>query len=202
MISQSQPRALSAFSRPPTHPPTHPPTYLTGSDLAELTEFQRVTSIATLRGAPVVLVNPALSAFSHLPASLMDPQHVQPMILSDFQPCYQVGPPTRHLLIFFGPLCFPRLPPPPTHPPTHPLPQASAHTYKYNPFLSYSIVRRGDKGGRGEEEEEEGPWEVFAHDRRLPDSSWAYLESRREEPFRLEVVRPSSLLPPTHLPTF
>ncbi|GAB5032822.1 Hypothetical protein NocV09_01100160 [Nannochloropsis oceanica] len=122
-----------------------------GGDLAELTEFQRLTAVATLRGAPVVLVNPALTAFSHLPQGMMDEDYVRPMILSDFKPCFQ----------------------------------ASAHKYKYNPFLSYSIVRRG-----GEEAEEgggEGPWEVFAHDGRLPESGWAYLESRHEEPFRLEV---------------
>jgi hypothetical protein len=122
-----------------------------GGDLAELTEFQKLTAVATLRGAPVVLVNPALTAFSHLPQGMMDDDYVRPMILSDFKPCFQ----------------------------------ASAHKYKYNPFLSYSIVRRG-----GEEAEEgggEGPWEVFAHDGRLPESGWAYLESRHEEPFRLEV---------------
>ena len=80
-----------------------------GGDLAELTEFQRLTAVATLRGAPVVLVNPALTAFSHLPQGMMDDDYVRPMILSDFKPCFQ----------------------------------ASAHKYKYNPFLSYSIVRRG-----------------------------------------------------------
>jgi len=123
-----------------------------GGDLAELTEFQRLTAVATLRGAPVVLVNPALTAFSHLPQGMMDDDYVRPMILSDFKPCFQ----------------------------------ASAHKYKYNPFLSYSIVRRGggEGGGGGGGG---GPGEVFAHDGRLPESGWAYLESRHEEPFRLEV---------------
>lgn len=36
-------------------------------DLSELSEFQRAVAVATIRGAPVVLVNPALSAFSFLP---------------------------------------------------------------------------------------------------------------------------------------
>lgn len=79
------------------------------------------------------------------------------MILSDFEPCFQV----------------------------------SAHAYRYNPSISYSILRRG--GGafaaaaspasvEGQEEEgrvlSKGPWEVFALDRRLPGSGWAYLDSR------------------------
>lgn len=82
------------------------------------------------------------------------------MILSDFEPCFQV----------------------------------SAHRYRYNPSISYSIIRRGeidaaaaalpsssavldasDAAGRVVRE---GPWEVFAHDSRLPGSGWAYLESR------------------------
>lgn len=36
-------------------------------DLSELSEFQRAVAVATIRGAPVVLVNPALSAFTLLP---------------------------------------------------------------------------------------------------------------------------------------
>ena len=32
-----------------------------------------------------------------------------------------------------------------------------------------------------------GLWEVFARDGRLPDSGWAYLETRDDEPFRLDV---------------
>lgn len=115
--------------------------------LAEVSEFQRLTAIATLRGAPVVLVNPALTAYSHLPQGGMG-EHVRPMIMSDFVPCFQ----------------------------------AAAYRYKYNPYLSYSIVRRGGEAGW-----ERGPWGIFAHDARLPGSGWAYLESRFEEPYRLEV---------------
>lgn len=80
------------------------------------------------------------------------------MILSDFEPCFQV----------------------------------SAHAYRYNPSISYSIIRRGEAAlaslpapSEGKEEEGEegrvlsnGPWEVFAHDSRLPGSGWAYLDSR------------------------
>lgn len=97
---------------------------------------------------------------------------VRPMILSDFEPCFQV----------------------------------SAHRYRYNAALSYSIIRRGEAAAATaagalpsssssssvmlEEEGEgassdgvgrvlrEGPWEVFAHDSRLPGSGWAFLESR------------------------
>lgn len=81
---------------------------------------------------------------------------VRPMILSDFEPCFQV----------------------------------SAHAYRYNPSLSYSIIRRGENAAlpasasasatpQGEGRVlSEGPWEVFAHDSRLPESGWAFLESR------------------------
>lgn len=81
------------------------------------------------------------------------------MILSDFEPCFQV----------------------------------SAHRYRYNPALSYSIIRRGagalpssssavlEEGASSDAAGKvlrEGPWEVFAHDSRLPGSGWAFLESR------------------------
>lgn len=79
------------------------------------------------------------------------------MILSDFEPCFQV----------------------------------SAHAYRYNPSISYSILRRGEAAFaaaaapasvEGQEEEgrvlSKGAWEVFAHDSRLPGSGWAYLDSR------------------------
>ena len=36
-------------------------------DLSELSEFQRAVAVSTIRGAPVVLVNPALTAFTLLP---------------------------------------------------------------------------------------------------------------------------------------
>ena len=75
-------------------------------DLSDLTEFQRVTAVAGLRGCPVVVFNPDLLAYSHLPQGL---DLIRPMIMADFQQCY-------HL---------------------------SIHRYKYNPLLTYSIVRRG-----------------------------------------------------------
>jgi hypothetical protein len=49
------------------------------------------TAVSTLRGAPVVIVNPALNSFAHLPASLLQGgEGVRPMVLSDFVPCFQV----------------------------------------------------------------------------------------------------------------
>jgi hypothetical protein len=76
------------------------------------------------------------------------------MILSDFEPCFQV----------------------------------SAHTYRYNAALSHVRLFRGEAALPLAKEEGakaaagrvlgEGPWEVFAHDSRLPGSGWAYLESR------------------------
>ncbi len=57
--------------------------------------------------------------------------------------------------------------------------RVSAHRYRYNAALSYSIIRRGQGAlQQPPKDGAEGPWEVFAHDSRLPGSGWAYLESR------------------------
>ena len=54
-------------------------------------------------------------------------------------------------------------------------------------YALHTQVRRGGVARTAHQAKIGGLWEVFARDGRLPDSGWAYLETRDDEPFRLDV---------------